>query len=81
MRTEIRLIREDYRGITVLSTVLVGKTFGKILNDRMGLMMEKEDKISEGQAPSMSNRSCVEHVYTLGKIIQRRKDVGNAVSF
>ena len=63
-----------YRGITLLSTV--DKTFCKILNDRMGTMMEKEEKISEGQAGFTPNRSCVDHVYTLGKIIQGRKDAG-----
>ena len=62
------------RGITLLSTV--GKTFCKILNDRMGTMMEKEEKTSEGQAGFRPNRSCVDHVYTLGKIIQGRKDAG-----
>ena len=36
--------------------------------------MEKEDKVSEGQAGVRLNRSCVDHVYTLGKIIQGRKD-------
>ena len=39
-------------------------------------MMEKEEKISEGQAGFRPNRSCVDHVYTLGKIIQVRKDAG-----
>ena len=51
------------RGMTV------GETCCKILNDRMGTMMEKEDKLSEGQAGFRPNRSCVHHVYTVGKII------------
>ena len=38
--------------------------------------MEKEDKISEGQAGSRPNRSYVDHVYTLRRIIQGRKDAG-----
>ena len=38
--------------------------------------MEEEEKISEGKAGFRPNRSCVHHVYTLGKIIQGRKDVG-----
>ena len=37
-----------YKGIALLSTV--GKTFRNIVNDRMGTMMEKEEKTSEGQA-------------------------------
>ena len=64
----------NYRGITLLSTV--GKTFGKILNDRVGTMLEKEEKISEGQAGFRPNRSCVDHVYALGMIIQGREDPG-----
>ena len=64
----------NYREITLLSTV--GNIFCKILNDRMGTMMEKEDKSSEGQAGFRPNRSCVDRVYTLGKIIQGRKDAG-----
>ena len=39
-------------------------------------MMEKEEKGSEGQAGFRPNRSCVDHVYTLGTIIQGRKDAG-----
>ena len=37
-----------YQGITLLSTAR--KTFCEILNDRMGTMLEKDEKISEGQA-------------------------------
>ena len=38
--------------------------------------MDKEEKISEGQAGFRPNRNCVDHVYTLGKITQGRKDAG-----
>ena len=69
----------NHRGITLVSTV--HNTFYRILNDRMGTMMEKEEKISEGQAGFRPNRSCVDHVYTLGKIIQVRKDGANDVLF
>ena len=64
----------NYIGITLLSTV--GKTFRKILNDRMGTMVENKDNMSEGQAGFRPYRSCVDHVYTLGKKIQGRKDRG-----
>ena len=37
-------------------------------------MLEKDEKTSDGQAGYRSDRSCVDHVYTLGKIIQGRKD-------
>ena len=40
-------------------------------------MLEKDGKLSEGQAGFRPNRSCVDHVYTLSKIIsKRRKDAG-----
>ena len=42
----------------------------------MVTMMEKEEQISERQAGFRPNRSCIDHVYTLGKIIQGRKDAG-----
>ena len=64
----------NYRGITLLSTV--GKIFCRILNDRIGKILEKEDKLSEGQAGFRPNRRCIGHIYTLGKIIQGRKDAG-----
>ena len=54
------------------------QTFSLSLNDRMGTMMEEEDKKSDGQAGFGPNRSCVDHVYTLGNtgIILGRKDAG-----
>ena len=58
--------------------ITVGKTFCKVFNDRMGTMMEKEEKISEGQTGFRPNRRCVDHVYTLGNLIQGRKDAGLA---
>ena len=36
-------------------------------------MLENEEKISEGQASFRPNRSCVDHIYTLNKIIRVRK--------
>ena len=41
--------------------------------------MEKEEETSEGQAGFRPNRSCEDHVYTLGTIIQGRKDAGRAM--
>ena len=38
--------------------------------------MEKDEKIREGQARFRPNRSYVDHVYTLGKILIGRKDAG-----
>ena len=42
----------------------------------MGTMMEKGERIVEGHAGLRPNSSCVDHVYTLGKIVQGRKDAG-----
>ena len=38
--------------------------------------MEKKKKKSEEQAGFTPNRSCVDHAYALGKIIQGREDAG-----
>ena len=38
--------------------------------------MEKDEKISGGQAGFGPNLSCVDHVYTFGNILQGRKDAG-----
>ena len=48
----------NYRGITLLSTV--GKIFCRILNNRLGTMLENEEKISEGQVGFRPNGSCVD---------------------
>ena len=64
----------NYRGITVISTT--GKTICKTLNNSIRKMMEKEGNISEGQSGFRPNRSYVDHVYPIGKVIQGRKDAG-----
>ena len=61
------------RGMTLLNTI--NKTFCTILNDRMRTVMEEENIIGE-QAGFRPNRTCADHVYTLGKIIQGGKDTG-----
>ena len=38
--------------------------------------LEKDEKLSEGQAGFRPNRGSVDHVYTLGEIIQGRRDAG-----
>ncbi|CAB1099598.1 unnamed protein product [Ectocarpus sp. CCAP 1310/34] len=62
------------RGITLLTTV--GKVFCKLLNDRIVGVLEKEHSISEGQAGFRKKRGCVDHVFTVGRIIQGRKRAG-----
>ena len=77
------MIRGTIEGYTFLSTT--DETICKILNDRMGTIMEKEEKVSEGQAGFRSNRSRVDHLYTLGKRISlkigRTRGYERTVSF
>ena len=56
----------NYRGITLLSTV--GKKIFTLSNDRMGTVMEMEEKKNEGEAGIRPIRKCVNHAYTLGKV-------------
>ena len=44
-------------------------------------MLEKDEKLSEGQAGFRPNRGCVDHVSTLGKITQGRKNAGVTTYF
>lgn len=41
-----------------------GKTLCEIVKDRLGTILDAEEKISEGQKVSRSNSSCVDHRYT-----------------
>ncbi|CAN0253682.1 unnamed protein product [Ectocarpus fasciculatus] len=68
----------NYRriGITLLNTV--GKVFCK-LNDRIVGVLEKERRISEGQAGFRKESGCVDHVFTVGRIIQGRKREGTPI--
>ncbi|CAB1103975.1 unnamed protein product [Ectocarpus sp. CCAP 1310/34] len=62
------------KGIKLLNTV--GKVFCKLLNDGIVAVLEKEHSISEGQAGFRKKRGCVDHVFTVGRIIQGRKRAG-----
>ncbi|CAB1107901.1 unnamed protein product [Ectocarpus sp. CCAP 1310/34] len=64
----------NYRGITLFNTV--GKVFCKLLNDRILGVLEKEHSKSEGQAGFRKKRGCVDHVFTVGRIIKGRKRAG-----
>ena len=46
------------------------------MNGRTGTIMKEKGKTSKGQAGFGQNRSCVDHIYALGKIIPGRKDAG-----
>lgn len=48
----------------------------RVLNDRLRTTPEKEENASERQAKFRPNPSGVDHVNTLGMIIQVRKEAG-----
>ena len=48
----------------------------KLLNDGIVGVLEKERRISEGQAGFRKERGCVDHASTVGRIIQGRKRAG-----
>lgn len=62
------------RRITLLS--IVGRTSPKTCIGYVEAMVEKEENINEGQAGFGPNRTCIGLSYTLGYIIQERKDTG-----
>lgn len=49
------------------------KLFCKLLKHRIVGVLEKEDRISEAQAGFRRHRGCVDHVFTLGRIIKGMK--------
>ena len=66
--------REDpgkYRGITYFLSA-VGKVFCKILNSRLVEYLDKGRLLHEGQAGFRVDRSCVDNIFTLNKIVQGR---------
>lgn len=47
-----------------------------ILNDRVGPTPEKEEEINEGQVGFRPNRTWGDHMFTLGKVNERKRDAG-----
>ena len=66
-------IPNNYRGITLLS--VVGKVYSSLLTKRLVDWCEKEEKLAEEQAGFRSNRSTLDHIFTLCEIIQARKEL------
>eukprot|EP00736_Rhodelphis_marinus_P007819 Rmarinus@m.22826 len=61
----------NYRGITLLSCVY--KTFARVVNQRLTVWLESNNRISERQAGFRPNRQCADHVYTLDTILRYRR--------
>lgn len=53
-----------------------GETLRRVLNDRAETMPKEGRNNSRGAGGLRPNRSCIDHVHTIGKIIRERKDAG-----
>ena len=61
----------SYRGITLIS--IPCKIYADILNIRLSKWIEANDILTDEQNGFRSNRSCMEHIYTLYTVINKRK--------
>lgn len=61
---------DNYRGISLLS--IVGKVFTAILNKRLYVWAERENKISPEQAGFRKSYSTVDHIFTLTSIVKSK---------
>ena len=61
----------SYRGITLIS--IPCKIYADILNIRLSKWIEENNQLVEEQNGFRSNRSCMEHKYTLYSVINKRK--------
>lgn len=61
---------DNYRGISLLS--IVGKVFTAVLNKRLYLWAEDEDKISAEQAGFRKGYSTIDHIFTLVSLIRNK---------
>ena len=61
----------SYRGITLIS--IPSKIYADILNIRLSNWIEENSFLVEEQNGFRQNRSCMEHIYTLYSVINKRK--------
>ena len=59
----------NYRGIFLLC--VIGKLFTKVLNNRMVVWAERNNKIDDAQGAYRKRRSTIDHIFTLSAIIQK----------
>ena len=64
-------IPQNYRGISLLSCIL--KLFTSLLNSRICEFFTQNDTLVEEQNGFRADRSCVDHIFTLHSIIQKRQ--------
>ena len=56
----------NYRGITLLN--VVGKLYTKVIDSRLSAWLDTHDRLHVCQAGFRSQRSCIDHVYSLSHI-------------
>jgi hypothetical protein len=61
----------NYRGISLLNTTC--KIYSDILNKRLVAFLEENELLANEQNGFRTKRSCLDHIYTLDRIIQNRK--------
>lgn len=59
---------DNYRDISVLATI--GRLYRKIIRNRIE---EGSGKIEEDQAGFTAGRSCIDQIYTLQQLLQKKK--------
>ena len=64
----------NYRGITLLN--VVGKLYTKVIDSRLSAWLHTHDRLHVCQAGFRSQRSCIDHVYSLSQIVQERTRQG-----
>ncbi len=62
----------NYRGINLLSCIY--KTYSTVMNKRLLSYLENNNLLCDEQNGFRSDRSCLEHIYTLYTIIRNRKN-------
>ena len=60
---------KNYRGISLLC--VIGKLFTKVLNNRLVLWAERNNKIDDAQGAYRKGRSTIDHIFSLSAIIQK----------
>ncbi len=65
----------NYRGINLLSCIY--KAYSTIINKRLLTYLENNKLLCDEQNGFRTNRSCLEHIYTLYSVIKNRKNESN----
>lgn len=60
---------DNYRGISVIATM--GRLYGRVLRDK--LEQNIQGKIGEEQAGFTAGRSCIDHIYTIQQLLEKKK--------